>query len=161
MKKFLNGMLALFLVLALAGCGCQKKDNPTGGDNPSGNNPGGETEEVVYHSAAELKELAKKAGYITNDYLACYTGLTEEQMEGFTVELQNEDKTLNSYCVIVTVDEPTAKQLCDNMQNEFTTCIRSGQSVAFPESSASAEFIKMLTSIVQGRPVTAPEYVFE
>ena len=161
MKKLLTGIFAMLLVLGLAGCGCQKKGGNT---NPGGTNPktGDNGEEIVYHTSAELKQLAKNAGYITQEYLACYTGLEDNQMEGgFTVELQKEDGQLNSYCVIVTADDPTAKQLCDVMQNEYTTCIRSGKAVAFPESDASADFIKMLTSIVQGKPVAAPEYVFK
>ena len=150
MKKLFMSLFAFLLVLTLVGCGCQKKDNKIGEDG----------EVIVYHSAAELKELAKKAGYITHDETLCYTGY-EDRSEGFSVELQKEDKSLVPYCILVMNNEELAKELCNIMQNEYTSCVRYGQAITFPESNSSADFVKILTSIIQGKPVNAPQYIFE
>lgn len=157
MKKILSFMLCLLLVVSLTACGKKKTDE--GKDNNQNQNPTTETKKVVDHSAAELKELAKTAGYITNDYLACYTGLTEDQMEGFTVDIQNQ-KNIVSYCVIVAVNEDYAKQACEALQSEYTNCIRNGRAVVFPEYNAPSDVVKSLTSIVEGRPVTPTPYDF-
>ena len=120
-------------------------------------NPYGETKLRIEFL---LKDLAKKAGYITHDETLCYTGY-EDRSEGFSVELQKEDKSLVPYCILVMNDEALAKELCGIMQNEYTTCVRYGQAITFPESNSSAEFVKILTSIVQGKPEKAPAYIFE
>ena len=151
MKRLFMGLFVFLLVLTLVGCGCQKKEPEQRGEDG---------EIIVYHSAAELKDLAKKAGYITHDETLCYTGY-EDRSEGFSVELQKEDKSLVPYCILVMNDEALAKELCGIMQNEYTTCVRYGQAITFPESNSSAEFVKILTSIVQGKPEKAPAYIFE
>jgi len=146
MKKFLKGLLAVVLVLTLAGC----KENGNGGNNgESGEN----NEEQKTYTMVELKEAASKAGYITNDYIACFTGLTEDQMEGFTVDIQKSETESLSYCIIVAKNEQYAKQACETVQNEYNTCLKSGSVVTFPETSASNDVLKMLKSIIEGNPI--------
>ena len=142
MKKVLTVVGCAFVLLSLVGC--TKKTT--------------EEEETKVYTAAELKELASDKGYITNDYVACYTGLTEDQMEGFTVDLKVSTSEYKSYCVIVATSEDYAKQACDTVSSELNTCVRNGKVVFFPETDASTDTIKMLTSIVKGEPITPVEY---
>ena len=146
MKKFLKGLLAVVLVLTLAGC----KGNENNGDNGEG---GDNNDKPKTYTMVELKEAATKAGYITNDYIACFTGLTEDQMEGFTVDIQKSETESLSYCVIVAKNEQYAKQACETVQSEFNTCLKSGSVVTFPETSASNDVLKMLKSIIEGKPI--------
>lgn len=140
MKKFLKGFLAVVLVLTLAGCKEKEKEEETGGEKKT-------------YTMAELKEAASKAGYVTNDYVACYTGLTEDQMEGFTVDIQKSATETASYCIIVATNAQYAKQACETVSNEYNTCITNETAVAFPEYTASNDVLKMLKSIVEGNPI--------
>lgn len=150
MRKFLQGFLVVATVFCLAACGSKKEEE----QNPSE----GKQEETKALTADELKAAVRKAGYTVNDYIACMTGLTEDQMSGFTVTIYKSAEESSDYCVIVAKSEEYAKQACETVQNEFNTCIRNGSTIVFPEYNASSDVQKMLTSIVDGKPITPISY---
>lgn len=153
MKKFLNVVFVMLLVVTLAGC---NKDKDKDKDNKG--NEGDKQQEVKEYTRAELMEAASKAGYVVNDYIACSTGLTEDQMEGFTVDIPKSATESNSYCIIIAKSEDYAKQACEAVSSEFNTCIRNLKTVTFPETTASSEVVEMLRSIISGSPKKAPTY---
>lgn len=148
MKK----LLSLFMAFAIIGLltGCKKDKTGDGGNNV-------ETPKIL--SMEEVKDAAKNAGYITNDYIACSTSLTEDQMDGFTVEIYTSETTTNAYCVIVAISEDYAKQACEAVSNGHNSCIRNANVVTFPEVDASIDIQNMLKSITTGKPIKpiAPE----
>lgn len=146
MKKIFTFIVCIVVIFGLVGCTKKDKNNE---------------EEPKVYTAAELKEAASKAGYITNDYIACNPGLTEDQMEGFTVDIKVSAKDYSSYCIIVATNENYAKQACDTVASEYNTCVRNGKTLFFPETDASTDVIKMLTSIVKGEPIKPVDFKTE
>lgn len=142
MKNVLRVLGCAVIIFSLVGCTKKKT----------------EEEAPKVYTAAELKTLASSKGYIANDYIACYTGLTEDQMEGFTVDLALSETKYGSYCIIVAENETYAKQACEAVAGEFNTCVRNDKVVFFPEVDASTDTIKMLTSIAKGDPIKPIDY---
>lgn len=153
MKKLSKVLLAFLAVVTLVGCNKNK-----GEEGGKGKEKGNEVEEVKILTLDEVKDATKKAGYIVNDYIACATNLTEDQMGGFTVEFYTSATETKAYCVIVAVNEDYAKQACESVSNGLNTCVRSANVVAFPEANASADVQSMLKSITSGKPISPISY---